>query len=206
MALMWLGIAAGALQALGYALYVRQSIRREIEPNAATWLMFAYGTALLGVLEFSLDAEKALLYLPATCVIGSMVVAFMCWKRGKLRWPKEWQDQFSFAGDIVLTVCYVGAWALATFDGLKEEERQYANLAFLICSNLTTLTSFTPLLRGAERHETPVPWVVWAFAYTVLGLATYQQHGMWTELMIYPVLNAVLHARVAWLSQTRQSQ
>ncbi|KKW44480.1 MAG: hypothetical protein UY94_C0022G0001, partial [Parcubacteria group bacterium GW2011_GWA2_56_21] len=24
--------------------------------------------------------------------------------------------------------------------------------------------------------------------------------GLWTELMIYPVLNAILHARVAWLA------
>lgn len=203
MAFLWLGIAAGALQALGYLLYIRQSLKHEIEPNAATWLMFAYGTALLGVLEFSQDAEGSLLYLPMVCATGSIVVASICWQRGKLHWPKQWQDQFAFACDLVITACYVGAWALATFDGLGEEDRRYANLAFLVCSNLTTLTSFSPLVRGAEKHESPLPWVVWVFAYSMLGLATYQKHGMWSELMIYPILNMALHMRVAWLAQNR---
>lgn len=206
MGLLGLGIIAGALQALGYGLYIRQSLKNEIEPNATTWFMFAYGTALLGILEYSQDAEGLLLFLPAICATGSILIAFMCWERGKLHWPKQWQDQFAFAADLVITICYAGAWALATFDGLSGEDRRYANLTFLICSNLTTLTSFSPLIRGAEEHETPLPWVVWAFAYTVLGLATYQKHGLWSELMIYPALNAVLHARVAWLAQNRQSK
>lgn len=201
-----LGILAGALQALGYTLYIRQVLRKEIEPNAATWLMFAYGTALLGILEFSRGAGWELLYLPAACAAMSIVVAFICWKQGTLHWPKEWQDQLAFVTDVVLTVCYAGAWGLAVSGVLDESERGYANLAFLICSNLTTITSFSPLIRGAVRKESPMPWVVWTYAYTVLGVTTFATEGLWTELMIYPVLNAVLHARVAWLAQSRKPQ
>lgn len=200
-----LGFLAGALQALGYVLYIRQVLRHEIEPNPATWLMFAYGTGLLGVLEFSRGAGPGLLILPATCAAFSVVVAAICWKRGTLRWPKEWQDQFAFGTDIALTLCYVGAWALAGSGILDESERGSANLAFLICSNLTTITSFSPLLRGARHKESPVPWMVWAYAYTILAVVTFSEYGLWTELMIYPVLNAALHARVAWLAQNRQS-
>lgn len=199
----WLGIAAGALQALGYVLYVRQALRKENAPNAATWFMFAYGTALLGILEFDREAEWPLLFLPAICATGSCVVAYLCWRRGKLRWPKEWQDGVAFASDIILTALYAGAWGLATFGALSEGQRGDAILMFLICSNLTTLTAFTPLLRGAEQHETPVPWVVWTFAYALLGMATYEQHGFSTELMIYPVLNVMLHGRVAFAAHGR---
>lgn len=206
MALLWLGIAAGALQVLGYGLYIRQVLRHEIEPNAATWFMFAYGTGLLGMLEFSRGAGWGLLYLPVACATMSIMVAFICWKRGTLRWPEEWQDRFAFLTDIVLTVCYAGAWGLAMSGILNKEEEGYANLAFLICSNLTTITSFSPLIRGAAHKESPMPWVVWTYAYTVLGMATFAGEGLWTELMIYPALNAVLHARVAWLAQNRQSK
>ena len=198
-----LGFLAGVLQALGYGLYIRQVLRHEIVPNAATWLMFAYGTGLLGVLEFSRGAGWELLVLPTICAGSSIVVAAICLKRGTLRWPKEWQDRSAFLADVVLTVLYVGAWVLVLLGNLSKEERGYADLAFLICSNLTTITSFSPLIRGAERKESSLPWVVWTYAYTVLGVATFVQHGPWTELMIYPVLNALLHGRVAWLGQNR---
>ena len=198
-----LAVLSGALQALGYGLYVRQSLRHEIEPNSATWFMFAYGTALLGVLEFSRGAEWELLLLPAVCATFSIGVAFICWKRGTLRWPEEWQDQLAFVADVVLTLCYMGAWRLTKSGVLDESERGYANLIFLICSNLTTLTAFLPLIRGAKQNsacERSWPWVVWTCAYTILGVATFAKEGLWTELMIYPVLNAILHARVAWLA------
>jgi len=194
------GIIAGALQALGYGLYIRQSLKHEIEPNAATWFMFSYGTFLLGVLEFSRGAKLELLYLPAVCATLSIAVAFICWKRGMLRWPEEWQDRLAFLVDVILTICYVGAWFL------DEEERGYANLVFLVCSNLTTISSFSPLIRGAKRMERALPWAVWACAYTILGIATFAKGGLWTELMIYPVLNAYLHGRVAWLARSRHTK
>lgn len=200
---LWLGVAAGFLQVLGYVLYIRHSHREEIDPNAATWFMFAYGTALLAVLEYSRGARLDLLYLPIACAALSIVVAFMCWKRGTLRWPREWQDQLAFYVDIVLTFSYVGAWFLATYGFLSVRELGYANLIFLVCSNLTTISSFSPLMRAAHRKESPTPWFVWAGAYAMLAVATFAKEGLWTDLMIYPVLNAILHARVALLAQKR---
>ncbi len=203
MALTVLAVLSGALQALGYWLYERSTLRHETKPNAATWFMFSYGTVLLGILEYSRDADWELLILPIVCATLSTGVAFICWKKGTLRWPRDWQDRLAFLTDIVLTICYAGAWGLAKMSILGEVERGYANLAFLICSNATTLTAFSPLVRGAKQNEHALPWVVWACAYTVLGIATYAKEGFWTELMIYPVLNAVFHASVAWLARAR---
>lgn len=202
---LWLGSAAGILQVLGYGLYIRHSHRKELDPNAATWFMFAYGTALLAVLEYSRGAQLDLLYLPIACAILSIVVAFICWKRGTLRWPEEWQDQLAFYVDIVLTIFYAVAWALAISGILDAKGLGYANLIFLICSNLTTISSFSPLMRAAHRKESSLPWAVWASAYAALAVATFAKHGLLTDLMIYPVLNAVLHGRVAWLARHRQT-
>ena len=56
-------------------------------------------------------------------------------------------------------------------------------------------------MRAAHRKESPLPWVVWAIAYIALAAATFTKEGLWTELMIYPVLNAILHGRVVWLAR-----
>lgn len=200
-----LAVLSGALQALGYWLYERSTLRHETEPNASTWLMFAYGTTLLGILEYSRDADWELLVLPITCATLSVGVAYICWKKGTLRWPEEWQDRLAFLADIALTVGYAGAWGLEHYGFIDADSRDYANLAFLICSNATTITSFTPLIRGARRNEgARLPWGVWTCAYIVLGVATFMKEGFWTELMIYPVLNAILHASVALLARVRR--
>jgi hypothetical protein len=42
-----LSLLSGLLQAAGYVIYVRGSLRHEILPNPTTWLLFAYDTTLL---------------------------------------------------------------------------------------------------------------------------------------------------------------
>ena len=62
--ILYVGLLAGALQLIGYLLYLRDE---EIEPNPVTWLMFAYGTILLTLLEWDRQASGAELALPAVC-------------------------------------------------------------------------------------------------------------------------------------------
>ena len=51
-------------------------------------------------------------------------------------------------------------------------------------------------------HERTAPWAVWASAYALLGATTFAVQGqLWSELMLYPLLNAVLHGSVAVLSR-----
>ena len=200
----YLGILAGLLQALGYFLYVFMTLKRELKPNASTWFMFAYGMGLLTILEWERDASLFLLIVPVVCSVLAIVVACICWKRGTLRWPDDKEDRFSFGADLMLTLCYVAAWLLYTQGMLTSAQVGYAILVFLIASNLTVFTSFTPLLREVQTapdHERFEPWLVWTFAYAVLGVATYLEEGFWTELMLYPLLNAPLHAAVAWLAR-----
>src|SRR3989344_871854 len=140
-----LGIAAGLLQAFGYVMYVRESLREEIHPNPATWLMFAYGVALLTILEWDRDASFALLVLPIVCGVMSIFVAVLCWRQGTLRWVGEWEDTWevrAFGGDLTLTVLYAGAGVLYALPLLSEEWRSFAALVFLIGSNATTFTAF----------------------------------------------------------------
>lgn len=57
MGIVELGIVAAALQAAGYLVYGSRVLRRDILPNPTSWLMFAYGTTLLFILEWDRDAS-----------------------------------------------------------------------------------------------------------------------------------------------------
>ncbi len=219
----YLAYASPALMLLGYMLYIRQTLKQEIEPNPTTWVMFAYGTGLLAVLELDrlmaehnilwqwesfLDWENLAVLLPLVatpiaCALCSLWVAAICLKRGKFKWPDEWEDRVSFVADIFLTISYATAWGLLLTGQIAEEHRLTAALVFLVGSNLTTITAFIPLLRQAKRDpggERAFPWTVWTLSYASLVVVTYYEVGLWNELMIYPVMNTILHGSVAFLA------
>src|SRR3989338_10985416 len=106
------GILAALLQVSGYAFYGSKILRRDIRPNAISWLMFAYGTTLLLVVEWDRDATFSLLALPAACAISSIVVAIYALRMAKTAWPEHLMERFSFVLDILLTVSYAATWVL----------------------------------------------------------------------------------------------
>lgn len=201
-----LAIVSGLLQALGYAVYIWKSLKHEIEPNPTTWFMFAYGTATLTLLEWDRDASWELLVLPVTCAVLSIFVAFLCWKRGKLVWPSHWMDWSAFGTDVLLTLGYVGIFVATSQDLVTPELKGALVLAFLLVTNLSTIVSFIPLVRGAYEDpscEHPLPWLIWASAYATLAYLTFRESGLASEFMIYPASNAVLHGSVGILAIRR---
>ncbi len=202
--LLFLGLLAGLLQLIGYILYIKDE---QIDPNPVTWFMFAYGTAILTVLEWDTNATFAELILPMTCSVLAIYVSARCWLRAYRKnssrwWPEDWWpddkwERWSFVSDIFITVAYIFAWCLATFALLESNHKEYAVLMFLFLSNLSTFPSFYPLLRETYFHPTKEnwkPWMVWGIAYTVLALVTFKTHGsFWHPLMFYPISNAFLH-------------
>lgn len=207
-----LGVAAGLLQLLGYVIYIRNE---DIDPNPVTWFMFAYGTAILTVLEWDSHATIAELILPVVCAVLAVYVSWKCWIKARTKdpnkwWPEDWWpedkwDKYSFISDIAITFGYFISWVLATWAILTPGYREIAVLGFLILSNLSTFPSFYPLLRETHVHphkEHWLPWTIWALAYAVLGVVTYATHGqLWHVLMFYPISNAVLHGLAGWLAR-----
>jgi len=196
---------AAFLQAAGYVLYVRKSLASEIEPNPLTWLMFAYGTSLLAFIEFENGAGWQELALPITCATGSVTVAAICMARGRMHLPESRLEVTAFAGDVALTVAYVGFW-LAD-DGVFASGDAAYQVGFLIASNTTAVTAFVPLLASTwaePSQESRGPWIIWTGAYAGLLAATLVNEGgsgnPW--LLMYPALNMLLHAGVALITVT----
>lgn len=210
---MHLALLSPGLMLLGYAFYIGLSLKRDVDPNPTTWVMFAYGTALLFFLELDtlswqwsdgITVELVILLTPAACALSSIYVAFLCFKRGTWKLiPDEWKDGVSFATDVLLTIGYVTAWILLALNYISSGDRELWTIIFLVGSNLTTLTAFYPILRHTKRDpsvERALPWMIWTASYVTLGVVTMYQHGLLSVLMIYPALNSVLHFSMGWFA------
>ncbi len=191
-----LGVFAAALQVAGYLFYIRGFLRKAIRPNAASYVMFAYGTALVAFLAWESGATPRELILPVACAGMSLFVAGLC-LRTNMTDPVDRFEGGIFVADLLLTIAY-GALVLGNAD------RAQVSPAFLLLSNVTTLTCFIPILRSTWRspgREQPLPWIIWTCAYLALTAATMVETGLANPvLLLYPVLNAGLHLGMSLLS------
>lgn len=195
-----LGIFAALLQVAGYAFYGSKVLKRDIRPNATSWIMFAYGTALLFIVEWDRDASLALLALPGACAISSVFVAFYALRKSGGWWPPHKLERFSFVFDVLLTLFYFSTWILLAKGFIGEEDKDLAEILILVCWNVGVLTAFFPLLRQVYYHpytEHALPWAVWTGAYALLTYITYLEVGAFDALMLYPVVNVIVHAYIA---------
>jgi hypothetical protein len=188
-----LGIAAAILQVAGYWLYLRNFVKERIRPNAASFLMFSYGTWLLVFLEWRNGADWPVLALPITCAAMGVVVALMCLREGATD-PVDRVEAIAFSADLWLTLIY--AWfalGLGDASGIA--------VPLLIVGNITTVTCFIPMLRStwlSPHRERPGPWVIWTCAYGLLILVTLAAGGLSKPvLLLYPVLSFLLHGAIA---------
>lgn len=198
MAAILAGVLAALLQAGGYLLYARGIGRGEVEPNAASWFMFAYGTALVLVVEAVLGGAWHQLLLPGVCAAASIGIAASALRRAA-SWHLDGWDSLAFGLDVLLTLAYLGAYALGA---LATEASVLLGSIVLIGTGATTVTSFVPILRATYREpstESAAPWIVWTAAYAVL-LAASAWTGGPPALLIYPGICLVLHGLMALLS------
>lgn len=191
-----LGVLAAVFQITGYLLYIRNFLKRSIRPNAASYLMFAYGTSFVAFLAWQNGAVLAELLLLFACATMSVIVALMCLRRNATE-PVDRFEASVFLADLWLTIGY----AVLVFAHV--DKAAYAAI-FLFLGSITTLTSFMPILRSTwrdPRREQPLPWIIWSMAYMLLTAATVKTTGFdQPVLLIYPLSNVVLHVAMALFS------
>lgn len=201
MDILTLGIVAAVLHAAGYLVYGFKILRRDILPNPVSWLMFAYGTTLLVVLEWDRNASIALLALPSICAVSSIAVAWYSLRKVRRAWwPEHVLERTSFILDVLLTIAYISAWALLSRQLIGESIREIAVIVILLCWNVGIFTAFFPLLRQVYHHpksEHFESWTIWTCAYAILAILTLVEQGGFNELFLYPALNAAVHGFIA---------
>ncbi|MBI2715177.1 MAG: SET domain-containing protein-lysine N-methyltransferase [Rhizobiales bacterium] len=200
-----LAVSSAVLQVVGYGFYLHLILRRKIDPNPTSWLMFAYGTSLIVVLESAAGASWRELALPVVCAAASVAVAGTCWSRGTLRWPRDGIELYSFAADVAITIAFVAWWAIGRVGILSRSEMAVAVPAFLVLWNVGTIAAFTPIVVSTWRdptRESWAPWIVWTLAYATLAFVTFIEEGVEGNLFLYlyPLSNVLVHGSLAILS------
>lgn len=193
------GVVAALLQIAGYLIYIRNFRRKSIRPNAASFYMFAYGTALVFLIEWRHGATPEMLLLPGACAVMSIGIAIMCMRRGATE-PVDGVEWATFGIDLALTLGYVASLFAVGHSAMFD-------LIFLLGLSATSLSAFFPLLRSTYKfpqRERPGPWIVWTAAYALLTAATAIGGGLEKPaLLIYPVLNFGLHCALVVLALRR---
>jgi hypothetical protein len=195
---------AAILQALAYLIYVRGAVQRRIEPNPTSWLMWAYGTGLIVIVESDLGIHPVLRLLPIVCTACSVLVAALCWQRHALRWPSDPGDRTALAVNLGVTAVYIAASVAAWCGQLPVASEHAGKIVLLICASAGTIVSYLPTLRSTRqnpRNEDWTPWAVWTSAYATLLLATIAAEGASfaaLQFWAYPVICIVLNGLVCW--------
>ena len=192
------------LHVFAYLIYVRFAILDEVQPNPTSWLMWTYGTALVVLLEWEQEASFSILFLPVVCAACSLIVAFICWRKGRLSWPKAWSDRAAFVMDLTITALYIFLLVLEFKGAIGSGGNVAFKTTLLVLVNVSTFVSFWPILRStytdpAQEHW--LAWFLWTTAYALLGLLTLSAEGfsMYTlQFLLYPFSCMLLSGLVCW--------
>ena len=199
-----LALLAGLTQAAAYVYYLRLTVRGKTWPHPMSWLMFAYGTALVLLIESRSGASWRELFLPLICATSSVFIASAAWRNNGGTAKLTSFDWWTFRADLALTTGYLAVWYAIQAGLLAHQIQPSANVVFLLGVNATTLTAFLPLLGSTLRdpsNEHPGPWLLWSLAYLLLLIAT-ALNATGPEsllLLIYPAMNFILHCDMAAL-------
>jgi SET domain len=197
-----LGSFAAVAQVVAYVGYLRLFLAGKIRPNAASWFMFAYGTAVMTVLEWQSSAQWFELALPITCASMSLIVALLC-LRNHATYAIDRSEKITFGADVLLTIAYI-------VSAIVIRGHNKFVVLFVVAGNITTFTSFAPLVLSTRREpqrEQPLPWTIWTCAYGSLLAATIAADGFSSpELLLYPGVCVALHGLVAWFSLASRTQ
>jgi hypothetical protein len=200
-----LGIVSAVLQIAGYASYYRYTIRGDIRPNAASWLIWFYGNLVICI-SYLLIGEFSLAgLLPIACAITNIALVVLLWRRGHFG-PIEPQERKYIYIDVAITIL----WLLLEFTALQLWFLSYISLSVPVFIHILLLSSaavsFIPLLRetASERCAEHVqPWIIWSCAYSLWFVAEIMINASWQ--LLYPALYLLLHATVVGILVYKRS-
>lgn len=196
-----LGILAGVIQALGYALYIKSAQKNNSDPNPVTWLIFSVDVFVFTILEAGAGALIADLIVPVVCGLGALTVAVLLLRKGKLVWwPQDKNDRIVLVIAGVIIAGYLPTWFLSEFGNvISKETRHQAAVWFLVLSNLNTVVGFWPTLKNPE-HEHPGSWLVWTIPYMLLLVILVMRAESQAILYAYPISGVFFHGLVGVLA------
>jgi hypothetical protein len=201
-----LGIVAAVLQVGGYYTYYRLSISGHIKPNAASWLIWFYGNAIVCISYLSIGTISLADLLPIVCAISNIVIVIALWRK-KFFAPIEPYEKKVIASDIGITLVWLFL-EYSRFGTLFERSVQVpVVLVIHLLLLLSACISFIPVIKDTLSDtcaEDKRPWIVWSLAYLIWLTAEILTGFSWN--VIYPGLYLVLHSTVFIILLSRKTK
>ena len=185
-----LGIAAGLLQLVSFALYNRQIFRGTSRPNTATWTLWAFLTVLSASSYAVMTADLAKYFLPVASALATLCTFGYSLFAGKFRRMDFWDWLVLAFGMIAVFVWW---WF---------QSATYTNLIVVGAVAI----SFIPLYRAVWKDPTvekALPWYLWATAYGMITLVVVLRWTGQYQDLVYPIAGICLHATVALMTRRK---
>jgi hypothetical protein len=178
------GILAGLLQVTGYVLYYVPLYKGTTRPNISGWALWSFGT-LVGLLSYKgMTHDWAKIILPILCNLSCLFIFIYALRKGNY---KPFDEREKRVGKIYFLAA-VAALFTPTYGNLIQQ--------------FGTLVSFWPYIKSVRNGtaiEKPLPWFVWAAAYSTLLVVCLLKFNGWQEL-VYPINCLVLHGTIGILA------
>jgi len=185
-----LGFTAGTLQIVACWIYNRQLILGHSKPNAASWGLWAFLSALSTTtyIAFTGDIIKGIMPL---MISGAVMFIFVyALAKGKYVPLGYWDKSILEIGIVSIMVWWFYQSAL------------YANLVLQIGMAFSYVPTYLGIRRDAGAQRYP-PWFLWAFAYVLGGTVVLLRWTGQFEALVYPFMNALLSAGVGFWAMYR---
>ena len=178
-----LAIIAGLMHVIAFAIYNRQMLKKDSEPNIATWTIWSFLTVINFRSYEKMSGDMVKSILPTASSIACIITFLYTLYKGKFE-KVDIYDLLAIPIGIIAGVFYF-YYSLA----------MYANLIL----QFAVLISFWPTWRGVwkdPKKEKSLPWIIWTSAYTLqIGVVYLRWTGQYEDLA-YPVCCFFWHAFV----------
>jgi hypothetical protein len=186
-----LGLLAGAISLLAFALYNKDVLAGRTQPNTVAWALFAFLVILNSSSYLAMSGDWVKSLLPLANAMACILTFLLGLAFGKFK-------GLTGRNKVALSIGVVAALGWWLF-----RSATFANLLL----QATIIIAFIPLIEGVWRNpsiEKPLPWWLWSIAFTLnIGVVLMRWNGQWQDLG-YPINVFVLHTLVAILCSRAQ--
>jgi hypothetical protein len=197
--LLVLSVIVFCLHLVGYTIYAINTLREEIKPNAASWLMWMFG----GVIEYAtyeaIDSETWFSSsLPLACLVGlAMIFTVTVFIEVRSRFRKN-DTEAKFHKPEPLDYGLISFDAGAGLVWLLFNLPTLANVLAVGSSIVTFIPIWRTTLQTGE--EKAAPWIFWCLAYAGMALIVFLEGGEAViNQLFYPLYYLFLHSVVLLL-------
>lgn len=191
-----LGIIAAVLQVTGYTVYYKLSVAGHIKPNAASWLIWFYGNAIVCISYLSIGSFSLADLLPVVCAISNIVLVVALWFK-RFFGPIEPYEKRVIASDLIITML----WLFLEYSNVGSVVERSLTIPVALLIHLllmaSAVVSFIPVIKDTVSDkcaEDKRPWIIWSLAYIVWFFAELSSGASWN--LVYPIVYLVLHSSV----------